>query len=143
MGIFAESMPAEIKQNEEVIHEDEEHKRARLLGRHNGNTEIHDQYVYLQAGWLVYKHVTSRPWFEIFILLNILLIGLFTGLDLEANGDDPAIRTGMQYVSAITTASFTLEIFCKLIVEGFEPLNYFNDQRVGRYNCFDFAIGKN
>ena len=104
-------MPAEIKQNEEVIHEDEEHKRARLLGRHNGDTEIHDQYVYLQAGWLVYKHVTSRLWFEIFILLNILLIGLFTGLDLEANGEDPAIRTGMQYVSATTTASFTLEIF--------------------------------
>ena len=134
MEIFADSMPAEIKKHDAPIIESERHKKERLLRSVD--------HPYLKIGWFLYDNVTSRSWFEAYILANIILIGLFTGLDLESNGNDPRVAVGMDVVSTITTASFTLEVFCKMIVEGFEPLNYFTDPKAGRYNCFDFAIGE-
>jgi len=34
----------------------------------------------------VYKYATAQAWFETFVLLNIVMIGVATGLDLEFEG---------------------------------------------------------
>ena len=38
-------------------------------------------------GWLLYKYVVNTSWFESFVMLNILLIGCATGMDLEYEGE--------------------------------------------------------
>ena len=33
-----------------------------------------------------------------------------------------------------------MEVLCKVVAEGFEPLQYFTDPDIGSYNTFDFII---
>jgi hypothetical protein len=49
-----------------------------------------DTNPYTQLAWLVYTRVTSTSWFEAFIMCNIVLIGVSTGLELQF-GDEMAV----------------------------------------------------
>ena len=51
------------------------------------------------AGWHVYNWVTSSPVFEAFIMGNILLIGVATGIDLENRDGDPGVQ---RFVNMVT-----------------------------------------
>ena len=74
---FADRLPeeAEAHQEEKV---DKWDVRKKLL---HGGSESESPYERL--AWWIYENITSRLWFEGFILLNILLIGIATGVDLE------------------------------------------------------------
>jgi len=69
-------------------------------------------------------------------MINILLVGIGTGLDLENNGRDQWCATAVELIAIITLAVFTVEAALKLISEGYEPKYYFADN----YNKFDFTI---
>ena len=43
-------------------------------------------------------------------------------------------------VATITSAVFTVEVLLKLVIEGFEPMNYFRDKENGSFNTFDAVI---
>lgn len=92
----------------------------------------------------MFDKITSKPWFEAFILLNIILVGIVTGLDLEndhtQSSSDKDIEDVSSYVSIITLSIFTLEVFLKVIAEGFEPWLYFTDKDDGYFNTFDFIV---
>lgn len=95
---------------------------------------------YYRLAWKVYLHVTSTMWFELFILFNIVLVGITTGLELENHDRDEWTTVASELVTDITLGVFTLEIILKLISEGFEPWFYFTDLEFGNYNTFDFLI---
>ena len=90
--------------------------------------------------WL---YVTNTVWFETFILINIVLIGAATGLDLDNNGrPEPldSVNALVSEVSAFATAVFTVECVVKLVAEGHYPMRYFTDPENGHFNKLDFAI---
>jgi voltage-gated sodium channel len=88
----------------------------------------------------VYDKITSRSWFETFVMLNILLIAVATGVDLEnETGVDDLVKF-TQISASLTLGVFTLECVLKVIAEGLEPWVYFTDIENGYYNTFDFLI---
>jgi voltage-gated sodium channel len=89
---------------------------------------------------LVHSHITSKPAFEIFILINIIMVGVITGLDLENQGKDEWTVHFSYVTGKFTLAVFTLECLLKIVSEGDEPWMYFTDRIDGNYNCFDFLI---
>ena len=136
MITFSESLPdiVEAEAEETVAETDEDRllRKAKKLKR--------SIFRYERFAWTVYANITSQAWFEAFILANILLIGVATGLDLEAGATSPSVAKAAEVISDITTAVFTLEVILKIVAEGFEPLTYFTDSRDGGFNTFDFAI---
>jgi len=55
--------------------------------QHRKERELRDSpHAYENYGWLAYEHFTSQSWFEAFIMCNIMLIGIATGVDLENEG---------------------------------------------------------
>lgn len=79
--------------------------------------------------WLVYDNITSKLWFEFFILCNIIAVGIMTGIDLEMS-ENRAHKWDLLslYVSRVTLVVFFLEVVLKLLSEGFEPWGYFFDR---------------
>jgi len=88
---------------------------------------------YEQVAWFVYRHLTGRAWFEVFVMANIFLIGLATGVDLETDGGagDAALAAFLEASSAATTAVFTVELLAKLVAEAWSPENFFLDEVKG------------
>jgi len=97
---------------------------------------------YDRVAWWVYKNLTSRPWFEAFVMFNILAIGISTGLDLETDGgvDNPGIKMFIDLTASVTFVVFTLECALKLVAESWHVERYFQDAENGAFNCFDFTI---
>ena len=75
---------------------------------------------------------TPQSWFESFVLANILLIGIATGLELENNGADASVSLAVDVISGLTLAVFTLECVLKIMAEGDLPSLYFTDPDVGK-----------
>ena len=73
-------------------------------------------------------------------MINILLIGISTGLDLENTDGDPGVTSFVDATSLFTTVVFTVECLLKLAAEGEWPTRYFTDPENGAFNCLDFAI---
>ena len=96
--------------------------------------------VLCRLAWFVYKHVTKQAWFESFIMINIMLIGISTGLDLENRGRDAWVVNATELVAEVTQVVFTLECILKLVAEGPDPLRYFTDPDNGYFNTFDLMI---
>jgi hypothetical protein len=88
----------------------------------------------------VWVNVTSKSWFEAFVMLNILATGVVSGLDLENAGRDPNVNEFINVMSSITTIVFTLECVLKIVAEARRPLAYFQDPEDGVFNTFDFTI---
>jgi len=132
MQYFAEQLPESVKKVNMKRHETVRHRKERILAK--------SSHWYPRLGWKAYVSCTSQPWFEAFIMLNILLVGLATGLDLEFDGADPNVTTYVNIVSIFTQCVFTLECALKIMAEGFEPLHYFSDPDDGAFNTFDFSI---
>jgi len=84
-------------------------------------------------------NITSKSWFDSFIILNIVAISVATGVELEAGNAIPQSSI-FSLISDITLASFTAEAVLKLLAEGFKPWYYFTDAENGNYNTFDFMI---
>lgn len=95
---------------------------------------------YRKLSYFVYKNIVSQFWFEAFILTNILLTGIVTGLDLENNGRDPWTVDAVNIVSLMTLVVFTVEVVLKVIAEGLQPWRYFTDKENRAFNVFDFCI---
>lgn len=96
---------------------------------------------YDQLAWFVFKWITSRAWFEAFIMCNIALIGVATGVDLQfAAVKDPTITQFVDTVSNVTAIIFTVECGLKLIAESYRFERYFTDEENGQFNTFDFVI---
>jgi len=97
---------------------------------------------YDRLAWWVFKNLTSRPWFEAFVMFNILAIGVSTGLDLETDGGvgSPGIKMFIDLTASVTFVVFTLECALKLIAESWHVERYFQDEENGAFNCFDFTI---
>jgi len=77
---------------------------------------------YEQLAWYTFLYITSRGWFEAFVMLNILFIGIATGVDLQyGDGPYPGAHRFVAFVSTFTTIVFTFECAFKLIAEGLHP----------------------
>jgi hypothetical protein len=85
-------------------------------------------------------HITSTIWFEFFVLFNIVMVGITTGLELENKDRDHWTTSLSSYVTDITLGVFTIECILKIVSEGYEPWQYFLDIEFGYYNTFDFFI---
>ena len=59
---------------------------------------------------------------------------------LASTGSDEKVEYFVRTASMLTTTVFTMEVVCKIVAEGFEPLHYFTDPDLGRFNTFDFII---
>ena len=130
---FAEKLPENDRAAApRALRETVRHRKERILHR--------DGHLYPQIAWFIFENVTSKLWFETFILVNILLIGISTGLELENHGRAAWVTTVNSVVSITTLIVFTLECILKIVAEGYEPMKYFMDPANGFFNCFDFAI---
>jgi len=100
------------------------------------------QHAYLRGAWFLHERVTSTPYFESFIVLNILAVGVTTGLSLNpANQNQPGVVTAVDVVTAITFYVFILEALLKIVAYGPHPLHYFTAPKgEGWFNCFDFLL---
>ena len=79
MQFFAMKLPEQdVADTELNIHETTRHRKEREL---RDSPRSYDHY-----GWYAYLYFTSQSWFEAFIMGNILLIGVATGVDLENDG---------------------------------------------------------
>ena len=72
--------------------------------------------------------------------MNILAVGLATGLDLENRGRDPWVVQFVDSVGVITLSVFTCECLLKIVSCAYKPLLYFTDPDDGSFNTFDFVI---
>jgi hypothetical protein len=96
---------------------------------------------YERLAWWVYDTIVRQEWFEGFVLLNILLVGIATGVDLEnANNPSQGVTDFVAATSMLTLTVFTLEVVLKVVSYGLSPLVYFTDEHDGAFNCFDFTI---
>jgi len=108
------------------------HRKERKFSKSNN--------LYFKLAWFIHTRITSKDWFEFFILLNIILVGVITGIDLENDGRDEWTIELSKITSIFTLVVFTLECILKIITEGDEPWNYFTDRVDGNFNCFDFFL---
>lgn len=84
----------------------------------------------------MYRYIVNQNWFEAFVMANILLIGLATGLDLENGGRSDSINAFVEVASLLTFIVFTSECTLKLISEAYTPKDYFLDPENGeRWSC--------
>ena len=121
MAVFAQKMPEDdTSVIPEPIKENSLHRKERLYST--------SEDWYQRFAWQVTSKVTTTVWFESFVMLNILLIGAATGLDLENNGRDAWCVVFTNIVGGVTSAVFTVEVVLKIMAEGREPLNYFTDE---------------
>jgi hypothetical protein len=91
----------------------------------------------LRLAWRVFSTVVSQTWFETFVMLNIVLIGIATGLDLENNGRFAPVNTFVEVSAIFTTVVFTFECVAKIISEAYRPQDYFLDPDNGM-DCSNF-----
>jgi len=136
MSYFADMMPERLSRPDSKHLESELKRKQRVL--------LGVDHWYTRMGWVVYQHFfagENNP-FEVFILANIVLAGVSTGLDLEFRGDPdyPNAGTFVSVVTAVSTVVFTLEVVLKVIAEGFEPWFYFTSPSDGSINTMDFTI---
>jgi voltage-gated sodium channel len=73
-------------------------------------------------------------------MVNILLVGVATGLDLENAGRDPWCAMFVGVVGVLTLVVFSAECVLKIVSEGTQPWHYFTDSENGSVNAFDFVI---
>lgn len=98
-----------------------------------------------KLAWLVYSKITGTAWFEVFVMLNILLIGVATGVDLETGGGAglPSVRAFVSTAAGLTTVVFAAESALKIVAEGRHPYRYFTDPENGEgllaYTCRSLA----
>lgn len=132
MSAFAEKLPENNDEfSPQAVVETEYRRKHRLLSQ--------SSQPYERLSWLVYQRITSRQWFEAFVMINILVVGLATGLDLEFSASE-IVGKFVNFVSNFTMIVFTCEVILKIIAEGFEPLRYFYHPENGHFNTFDFII---
>jgi len=133
MKVFAEGLPDDDTEASSVtLKESARHHKIRVFK----NSTIG----YNRFAFKVYEYATSRVWFESFIMANIILVGLATGLDLENAGRDAWTVEFVNVVGLFTLVVFSVECILKIIAEGTEPLRYFTDHENGYFNMFDFVI---
>ena len=80
--------------------------------------------------------------FECFIVLNILGVGVTTGLGLELEkGDTSGVAATIDVVTVVTFYVFILEAVLKIVAYGPNPHHYFlAPDGEGSFNSFDFLL---
>jgi len=133
MSYFAEKLPEK--------NDDDRTLQIKDTPRHKREAEfLHSESPYNQFAFYMWLHVTNTFWFESFIMVNIVAIGVSTGIDLQNTADDPKLTLAVNSISIITTVVFTIECICKITAEGVFWTRYFLDPDNGSYNCMDFGI---
>jgi len=88
--------------------------------------------------------VTSTPYFEAFIMLNIFAVGITTGLSLNGDADpitSPRVSYAVEWVTQITFVVFIVEAALKIVAYGPVPWHYFTSPNgEGYFNGFDFLL---
>jgi hypothetical protein len=126
IGMFADMLP------------ERDYRRERAAATPNGEArpsswrekDVALLHPYEKVAQWVHLNVTSQVWFEGFVLFNILLVGIATGLDLENQHGDEITDKFVAVVSLVTMTVFTIECALKIAAEGFRPLNYFIDEKM-------------
>lgn len=133
VAVFADLLPEKDKTVESVTIKETTHAARERVMKESTND-------YERFAWLVYENITSKTWFEAFILVNIVLTGVAAGIDLEFDGRSAGVANFVAFVSVMTQIVFTVECALKIVSEGKTPLRYFLDEEDGYFNTFDFAI---
>lgn len=131
---FADRLPEEAEPEEEVKLTKSATRRALL----HGGDDSPDRYE--RIAWWVFDNIVRQNWFEGFILLNILLVGISTGVDLENPEPSRGVLEFTTVTALFTLIVFTLEIVLKVVAYGYSPHHYFIDKSEAVFNCFDFSI---
>jgi hypothetical protein len=138
------NQPAWLKEFANRLPEEEEEEEPEVKSRDTirkealGNGESKD--LYEKLAYAVYVHIVSKNAFETFILLNILLVGIATGVDLENPDPTQSIAQFVSVTAIMTTIIFTAECILKIVSYGHNPKGYFIDEEDGAFNTFDFII---
>ena len=92
--------------------------------------------------WVTYEDQRM----ELFVLLNIIIVGVTTGIDLDYMRADGSNREPRDlelvidvWIPMITLAVFTVEIIIKIVAEGLQPQMYILGSEGGP-NAFDFLV---
>ena len=68
----------------------------------------------MEAAWVLHAKVVTATWFEAFVMINILAVGVATGISLEQppdeEGSDPTVARAVEVVTQVTTAVFIAEV---------------------------------
>lgn len=64
-------------------------------------------------------------------MINIALIGVATGLDLESGGRSSSVALFVDLTTILTMVVFTCECVLKIIAEAYRPQDYFLDPENG------------
>jgi len=136
MPPWLEEIAAELPEDDShaapgEIEETKDHRSRRTLEK--------STHPYDRVSWLVHRFVTSQAWFEGFIMVCILLVGVATGLELENDGRSERTSEAVNTVSFVTLIIFTFEAVLKVVSEGREPWRYVTDSTNGMYNLFDLS----
>ena len=96
---------------------------------------------YAKIAW-VSSQVVSHPWFDRFIMLCIVMVGVGTALTLSYAGQEMprGVVRALAVQSDVTLFVFTIECGLKLVACGEWPLQYVIDPDEGWFNAFDFCI---
>ena len=102
------------------------------------------EHKYLRFAWNLHAKVTSTPYFEAFIMLNIFAVGITTGLSLNGDADpdsSPRVACAVDWVTQITFVVFIIEAILKIVAYGPVPWHYFTSPNgEGYFNGFDFLL---
>ena len=112
-------------------------QRRVLLYMNNGDKSDRPYEVF---AWQIYDKIVRHQWFEGFVLLNILLVGIATGVDLDNEEPTESIADFVKVTAIFTLSVFTAECVLKIISYGYSPQTFFTDEEDGSFNTFDFII---
>ena len=98
-------------------------------------------YYYDSFAYFLNQRIVQTHWFDGFIFLNIIAVGIATGLELNGAGDNSRTTATVLYLADWATFwVFIGEALLKIIACGSRPWLYFTSQKDGAFNCFDFAL---
>lgn len=143
---YIESLLVETRQKVEAEERSVERGREWLLhyydappsstpGRSNCAL-VYDTFAFYLNTWVV-----QTPVFDGFIFLNIVAVGVATGLNLNGAGKESASMERMlHFVEWMTFWVFIGEAILKIVACGSRPWLYLTSRKDGSFNVFDFAL---
>ena len=99
-------------------------------------------FQYLRIAWWIHSKVVSSSFFEGFIMLCIIAVGVTTGLDVnDEDENNMNVRRFVNIVQWVTFVVFVVECVLKIVAQGARPQQYFFAKNGdGLFNCLDFAL---
>lgn len=98
-------------------------------------------YYYDTLAFKVHHRFATNPWFDGFIMINILCVGvgIYIGLS-EADQSSASAATFLRVTDSLTFWIFLFEAGVKIMSCGSKPWVYFLAHKDGTFNTFDFVV---